>query len=335
MRSSRAESLVLVGDDGTRRELFTQHRDAGELATQEVFQVSPDGAHLAYAFEDTLHVRASDGSEHTIAGYHQGASHMRFSPDGKYLAAILANTAEHRIVLLDLATGALRELGVFTVVMGIEWSQHRLIAATWDLDRHLAVLFAFPSDGSATRIAEVVSYDRFIAAPDASRVIVVARDASSSRVVAFDADAPSKLRELAKLDGRIENLAISRDGSRVAFATAAGVFETRGDARARSISARSFVTSLWYSRDGSLGYASTSSATVLSDGGRARHFDSDGPIAMLRFDAVSGHALVATRAHAWDLATSQRFAAPGAGQALVGVDRFAGGLVLWTAAASN
>ena len=336
MRRSRTESLVVIADDGTRRALFTQTRLPGALATQDVFQVSRDGSQLAYAVDGTLHVRASDGNERTIPGYrneyalpgYPDSVHMRFSPDGKYLAA---TTEDHRLVVLEQETGALRELAAFSSAWQFEWSRDRLIAAGWDDRLHRIALVAISLDGQVAQLTSFELFDRFVAAPDGTRVVVFVPARYATRVVAFDIDTPKQTHELGVVH-EITNAAISADGTRIAYTTPMAVFEARGNARARSVSERTGVTSLWYSRDDQLGYASVASATVLA-GKRERQFDGDGPIAMLRFDAVTGHALVATRAHAWDLATNQHLAIEG--EDVLGVDRFAGGTVLWTTPARN
>ena len=123
MRSLRTDQLTLVPGDGKPITLFTEEREPGELTTQDLFQVSPDGAYLAYAAHGSLHLRATDGSERTFDGY---AGLMRFSPDAQYLAAVIRD----RVVVLDLASGATRELATLPSVRQMEWLREALVVET-------------------------------------------------------------------------------------------------------------------------------------------------------------------------------------------------------------
>jgi hypothetical protein len=318
VRRSRIERLELVQADGTRVHLAFQERDPGELTTQDVFQVSPDGAHLAYAADNTLHVRAADGSERALTGYELHGL-VRFSPDSKYLAAVLGQD-EQRVVALDLATGEAHALAAFPRVRQLEWSHGGLVASVQDSGRD--ELVALPQ--RKTLFAGDI--DRFVAAATGTRIVVFHRNGAATQVLAFDAATPAVTHELAVVLDPITNAAASLDGGHVAFTTAVALFTATGDARADAISDRGNIHSLWFAHDGRLGYASPMSATIL-DHGHARRFDSEGQIAMLRFDPTSDSALVATPHGAWDAMTSQLIAKQ---EDLLGVDRFAGGLVLWT-----
>jgi len=165
--------------------------------------------------------------------------------------------------------------------------------------------------------------EKFVAA--ATRVVFFEWREDGTHVTSLDL-ASSATRELRVVKDEVTNAALSLDGSRLAFTTALAVYTSTGDARPETISDRSGVHSLWFAADGRLGYASSTSATIL-DGGRSHRFDVDGPIQMLRFDPLTKRALVATATHAWDAMGSGRIAAE---PELLGVDHFAGGLVLWT-----
>jgi hypothetical protein len=159
------------------------------------------------------------------------------------------------------------------------------------------------------------------------RIVVFDGQDTGTHVLAFDVTAPQALHELRMVEDPVTNAALTLDGTRLAFTTQLAVFEGTGDNKPSVISDRADVHSLWFSRDGRLGYASSASATVLA-GEHADRFDSDGAIAMLRFDARSNEMLVATQTHAWSAA--KRLASPPPGQTLLGLDRFAGGVVMWT-----
>lgn len=318
VRRSRAEQLTLVGNDGTPVVLAAETREPGQLATQDVFQVSADGAYLAYAFVDKLHVRAADGVERTLAEYRAG-SQMRFSPDGTRLAAVIGE-AHERVVVMDLASGDVHEVAQLPQrIRQLEWTRDRLVALAGN------ALVTVPLEGSPATLMIDWGIDRFAAGGD--RIVVFDRQDSGTHVLALDVAAPQDLHELRTVEDPVTNAALTRDGTRLAFTTQVAVFEGIGDAKPTAISDRSGVHSLWFSRDGRLGYASDRSATVL-DGDHAERFDSDGAIAMLRFDAHSNVPLVATQTHAWG--AGKRLASPPPGQLLLGADRFAGGVVMWT-----
>jgi hypothetical protein len=318
VRRSRAEQLILVGDDGVPVVLAAEMRHPGEVATQDVFQVSADGAYLAYAFAGKLHVRAADAVERTIADYREG-SQMRFSPDGTRLAAVVG--AEHaHVVVMDLATGDVHDAATLeTSIRQVEWTRDRLVALAG------SALVAVPLDGPPATL--MVDYGIEKVAAGGDRVVVFDRQDDGTHVLALGIDAPRDLRELRTVADSVTNAALTLDGERLAFTTPLAVFESAGDAPPAVISERAGVHSLWFSRDGRLGYASAASATVL-DGAHPQRFDSDGTIAMLRFDRRSNEMLVATQTHAWG--AGKRLASPPPGQSLLGVDRFAGGVVLWT-----
>jgi len=336
VRRLRTDHLILVPDDGSAPlTLFAETREAGDLATQDVFQASPDGGYLAYAAGGALHVRATDGSERTIRDY-QRFAHMRFSPDGQYLAAVVGDPFTQRgqrIVLFEVATGTTRELAAFASVTQLEWLREAVVVHAWDQARQRDVLVALPLAGDPKTLLEHPSNDiaTFVAAATGTRVVAFVTDTTATHVLALDASAPADTHELGAIHDPVTNAAASLDGERVAFTTAAALFTVTGNDKPRAISDRSSIHSLWFARDGRLGYASPTSATILDRSG-AHRFDTEGPISMLRFDPVSAQALVAASANAWDVApaTPRRLATPPPGGDLLGVDHFAGGLLLWT-----
>ena len=317
MRRLRAEQLLLVGDTGAPVVLAAETREPGDVTTQDLFQVSPDGAYLAYAFDNTLHVRAADGVEHRLADYGR-ASEMRFSPDSRRLAAVVGDA---RVVVMDLASGDVRE--VATLPLGLrqlEWAGDRLVA----LSRSSIV--ALPFDGPPATLFEGDMIERFVAG--GHRLVIFDRDDRATHVLALDITAPDSLRELRSVEDPVTNAAITLDGRHLAFTTQLAVFTGTGNDKPVAISDRGDVHSLWFARDGALGYASSTSATIIG-GTHAQRFDSDGPVEMLRFDTTTHAPLIATDTHAW--VAGKRVAALPDGRHVLGVDHFAGGTVVWTA----
>jgi hypothetical protein len=142
-----------------------------------------------------------------------------------------------------------------------------------------------------------------VAAGMGSRVIAFVHEPHATSIVALDG---GKRRDLGVVHDSITNAAASLDGQRVAFTTHNAVFTIDGEATPQAIAPEADVHSLWFARDGRLGYASESAATIGTQRFTA------GPIHMLRFDPLSSNALVASRDS-------------------LGLDRFGGGYVVWAA----
>ncbi len=103
-----------------------------------------------------------------------------------------------------------------------------------------------------------------------------------------------------------------------------------GEERPQAI-AEPNIHSVWFARDGRLGYASETVAAIVDASGTHR-VAGDGRFTMLRFDTLSARAFAATSAHVWDVAPAvpEVVATPPQGREVLGADRFAGGVVLWT-----
>lgn len=69
MRGSRTQYLTLVTPDGWRTELASDWDVPEGKATQDLFQVSPDGSFLAYSGGGSLHIRGADAGERLIGDY--------------------------------------------------------------------------------------------------------------------------------------------------------------------------------------------------------------------------------------------------------------------------
>lgn len=256
VRRSRAEQLIIV-KDGESTVVAAESREPGAVAAEDVFQASPDGAYLAYAHIDKLHVRAADGSERTIAAY--GArSHMRFSPDSTRLAALVDAGTPH-VVVMELATGEVHELAALDDVRQLAWTREGVVAIAGN------ALVAVPLDGAPHPLLVGNNLERMAAAD--GRVVVADWHDGEHQVLALAVGASHELSELGVVRDAVTNIAISRDGEHVTFTTSLAVFESDRGERARAISDRGDVHE---------------SAPVPD------------------------------------------------GQQLLGVDRFAGGLVLWT-----
>lgn len=289
MRRLRTDQLDLVRTDGTSSVLFTATREPGEVTTQDIFQVSPDGAYLAYIDDGSLHLRAADGIERTFDDY-RGL--MRFSPDARYLAAAIAG----HVQLVDLAYGTTRDLATAPPLRQIEWVRDGLVALTDDS------LIEMPLVGPQTTLLGHASIERFVTAGTGTRVVAFVREPDVTRIVAFDG---GTRRELGTSHEPTTNAAASLDGTHVAFTTSEAVFALDGDAAPQPVAPESYVHSLWYARDGRLGYATAWATTI---GGQK--FPSNAGVNMLRFDPLTGDGLVAQANR-------------------LGLDHFAGGYVEW------
>ena len=285
----RTDQLRLVRADGSSSVLFTETREPGEVTTQDIFQVSPDGAYLAYAADSSLHLRAADGTERTFDHY-RGL--MRFSPDARYLAAAIAG----HVQLVDLVHGTTRDLATAPPLRQLEWVRDGLVVLTDDS------LIEMPLVGPPATLVDHAAIERFVTAGIGTRVVAFVRDPDTTRIVAVDG---GTRRELGTSHDPTTNAAASLDGKHVAFTTSQAVFAIDGDAAAQPVAPESYAHSLWYARDGRLGYATAWATTIAG-----QRFPGAGGVNMLRFDPLTGDALVAQNDR-------------------LGLDHFAGGYVEW------
>lgn len=105
VRGRRIESLQLLGPGGRARTLASWIvRADGGRAAQALYRVAPGGERFAWLMGGQLHLVEADGSSRIVG---RGVSVFRFAPSGSQLAVV-----EHdRLLLLDVATPARRELG--------------------------------------------------------------------------------------------------------------------------------------------------------------------------------------------------------------------------------
>ena len=331
VRRARSERLVLLPSaGGAPVELATAGRVAGSVDSQDELAVSPDGTYLAWTTtdDDRLHLRDADGHERTLARY---GRKMRFSPDGKWLAAFtdVGRGDWHQLIVWDLATGRTRSLLAARSLGRFEWARGGIVIAQGD------ELVYVPLAGDRRSLFKPASGEqlhRFTASAASSRVAVVVETKRGLQVRALDVEQPGPVRELGTVPGtRVENA--EQSGDRVVLATTTGVYVVDGDTAPRELSGRRDIHSLWFAADGRLAYASPAGTTVL-DGKRAHRLETREPIGMMRFDHTSARVLVAAGrdVRSWDPASDQQtvLASTQEGEQLLGADRYRGGVVLWT-----
>jgi WD40 repeat protein len=329
VRRARTERLVLVPPGGGAPvELAMTGRVAGSVDSQDELAVSPDGAYLAWTTSDDerLHLRDADGHERLLPRYDHK---MRFSPDGAWLAALtdVGRGDRHQLVAWELATGRRQPLVTATRVDRFEWVRGGLVVADGD------ELAYAPLAGDRRRVFAAAPGEqlrRFTAT--ASRVVVVVETKRGLRVRSLDIDHPEHVRELGAVPGtRVDNAEQSPDGTRTVLATDTGLYVVDGDTPPRELSGRRDIHSLWFAPDGRLAYATLTGTTVL-DGKHAHRLER--ATNMMRFAKGSTQALVASgsEVRAWEPTTNEQavVATAPAGEALVGADRYRGGVVLWT-----
>ncbi len=331
VRRERTERLVLVAADGATTELAAAERVAGSVDSQDELAVSPDGAYLAWSTpeDDRLHLRDAAGHEQILPGY---GRRMRFSPDGKWLAAIteVGRGDWHKLIVWELATGQIVALLVADELGRFEWARGGVVIAKRDELVYVSLAGARRSLFAATGGERL---ERFTAAPAGNRIALFVQTARGLKLRSLDLEQPERIRELGTVRGdRIENAEPSPDGTRVVFATPAGLYAVDGNGAPSELSSRSDVHSLWFGPDGRLAYASITGTTVL-DGKRARRNEPQDATRMMRFEKGSSRVLLAvgSELRAWDPATDQQtvLASAQPGDDLLGGERYRGGVVLW------
>lgn len=228
--------MILASDGSPPVELFRESRGRGALTTRDIFQVSPDGAFLAYTKGGVIHIRSATGDERTLPT-HEGATLIRFSPDGKYVAALAGTRygehADERVVLMELASGTTHDVLAHTSAWQLEWAKDGLVALAQDKDARSSKLVHVTPDGTEATLLDVPerSTPRFVASSDATRVVVFLHewgDKPTTRILALETTAPEQQRELATLrDVEVVNTDISPDGTRVAYTTPRGLDQAR------------------------------------------------------------------------------------------------------------
>jgi len=329
VRRVRIERLTVVTPDGATVELATAHRVGGALESQDEVAVSPDGSYLAWttAEDARLHLRDAKGKERILPRYASGRR-MRFSPDGKWLAAIteVGHGDWHKLVAWELATGRISPLVDGEAIGRFEWRADGIIVALND------ELIQVSLTGARRTLLTGAHIQRFVAA-DGGREIVFVDTPHRPEILAIDLEHPERVHKLGVVRGEQVAMAErSPDGSRVVFATKTGLYIIEGDHAPREISSRRDVHSLWFASDGRLAYASTAGATVI-DGKHVRRNQT--PTRMLRFDKLSGQVMLASDGGellGWDPATNRKtlIAKTPKGEPLLGAERYQGGVVLWT-----
>ena len=334
MRTERL--LLLPPTGGAPVELATATRTVGAVDSQDELAVSPDGRYLAWTTpeDERLHLRDPEGHDQVLARY---GRRMRFSPDGKWLAAItdVGRGDWHKLIVWELATGHSQSLITVSYPGRFEWTRDGIVIARGSELVHVPLA----GDPRVLFKAQGNEYlERFTAAATSSRVILVtgterAGDRSLN-VRALDLDHPDRIRRLGTVPGTgVDNAEQSPDGNRVVLATTRGLYVIDGDRTPRELSNRRDVHSLWFAPDGRMAYASPLGATVL-DGRRARRLEPRDPIQMMRFEHGSARVLVAAGrdVRAWDPESGQQtlLASAQPGEQALGADRYQGGVVLWT-----
>ena len=337
VRRVRTEELRLITPEGGSVVLATASRSAGSIDSQDELAVSPDGAYLAWTtpHDDRLHLRDAAGQERLLPRY---GHRMRFSPDGTSLAALVqvGRGDWSKLVLWDVASGSVTTLLAGPGLQRFEWVQGGIVIAKRD-----ELVYA-PLAGATRSLYKVAATDnlqRFTAASAGTRVTVFVEYYGDVTVRSLEIDHPEQVRKLAVLQGSsVDNAESSPDGSRIVFTTPHGLYAIDGNGAPHELSGKRDIHSLWFTGDGRIAYAAPASTTVI-DSKRAHRIEPHDATRMMRLERAGSRVLLASAhdARAWDPKTDVQTVLASApdGEEVFGVDRYQGGVVLWTGHESN
>jgi hypothetical protein len=320
-RWERAEAITLYPDTGNPAVLATHRRDVEfTVFSQRLFLPAPGGAHLAYQAGQALRLRDGRGREREVTGWAGGD--FRFRADGRALCA-LAGPGNDRVLRSLSVDGDERVLADLGTAPWMECSADGVVAQVVD-PANEGIAFVSWS-GAVTRIPVGPWIARLMAHPSTPLVAWVA-EGGVFAMHGVDG-AP---RALGKLPGVVKNGEMAPDGRSFTVATSLGVVRFT-DGRAEVVSRDHDVHSLWYGPDGELAFASPDRAVVLR--GKERLTLEGGPIAGMRLHRRDGGLLIARGSEAlhWKPGRAPEvLATVPIPSALLGVDVFDGGLVLWS-----
>src|SRR5258706_3814640 len=204
VRRVRTERLVLVAADGATTELATAERMVGAVDSQDELAVSPDGAYLAGTTpeDERLHLRDAAGHERILPRY---GRKLRFSPDGKWLAAVIkvGRGDWHKLIVWELATGQIHPLLVDDQLGRFEWAPGGIVIAQRD---ELVYVSVAGSRRSLFKPAATEHLERFTAAPVGNRIALFVETERGLKLRSLDLERPERIRELGTVRGdRVDN----------------------------------------------------------------------------------------------------------------------------------
>jgi hypothetical protein len=333
----RDESLVLRRTSSPDREIIRQRdeRWVDSLPSQRRFQVSPDARFLAYTRPDAqaLELLRRDGRSASIA--HVGEQDLRFSPDGKVLAAGRWVQGLPLITRVDLQSFEVNTWAELRNPSWIEFCADGLVVLHSDERAGDSCLTLLPWDGAPQRLVQVPwGMSRFTTAKAGTRIIYFHR--GDIYTLERAGAVPEKIGHVE--GGIVQNAEMSPDGRTVAFTPGSGLYLIEGAGPvALHGSAEEEVHSIWFSRDGAaLAWASRERAVWRKDGEEHTLAAGGAPIVAMRFLQASP-GLIVTRGREvlrWSPERGEietMTTLDDNGRELIGADVFDGGIVLWTA----
>ena len=292
MRDARGSDQTLYDGDVIPEE--------GRIFTQRRFQVSRDESLLAWLdpWSDALRLMATDGSEAASIGGVAGQD-ARFSPGGRWMAAITGRGAAESLALVDVRSAIERSLGRTREARWLEWTRHGVVLLHEDRDDPRDVLTLVSARGHRRLLARAANIERFTAAADGSRVVYFSGGFAHS----LDLLGASEPWPLGRTLGEVRNAEMSPDGRQIAAVTERGVQLFEGRSPPRTVSTERHVHSVWFAPDGERwAYASPAGATLFQGKRRFRLPAPAGDLRAIRFRRA-GRELIVTRGRellAWD-----------------------------------
>jgi WD40 repeat protein/tetratricopeptide (TPR) repeat protein len=293
-----------VWEAATLREVLTFE---GQVVT-----FSPDGRHLATAYEDTVSIReVATGKElRTFQGHAAGVRGLAYSRDGKRLASC---GDDHTVRVWEVDTG--RTLDIFKghtgPVQGLALSPDARLLASAALD-HTVRLWQAGTGVESREVARPAEEGiaRLALSRDGERL---ATSGAAGRVEVWDTARGANLLTIHPFRALLTGLAFSADGQRLAVGGVGGLLSVRDAATGRELGAPPAADHMTFS---ALAYSPDGRVLAAAQGQRVRLWDADA-MTVLRDAAATYEAEVTSIAFRPD---GRRIAVAGKGQLVTQVE---------------
>jgi dipeptidyl aminopeptidase/acylaminoacyl peptidase len=334
-RRVRDEALTLRRTGLPDIELFRQRESIylHEYPTQNRFQVAANASAIAFTTPEKNHLTIvrRDGTIATFDGIHH--HQFRISPDGQMLAAARYDAGTYGMSRIDLHTMQQAARAQFQNVIWAEYCAEGLLVLGYKYvpGNVESSITLWPSKEEPRTIAQVdAKVTRFACAKGGKNIAYFVRDQIWSV-----AEPGAQAIRIAELGHDIINAEMSPDGRSLIVLTAqdACLFE---DGKFVSFLGIPAAHTVWFSGDGKQFVVANAHRAHWQRGEKTATLTGDlkSPIRTARFAPMSPWIMVARGADAvrWNPEQDEAevIASADAGQEMLGVDVFGGGVVIWT-----
>lgn len=334
-RRVRDEALTLRRTGLPDIELFRARESLylHQFPTQGRFQVAPNAQTMAFSTpgKDLLTIVRRDGKMGTVENIYQ--DQFRISPDGRYLLAMRYYAGALRVASVDLHTFQESLTIVASNPIWLEVCADGLLVLEYKYVNSIVqhILHLMPWTGEPRVIADIDSYTRrFSCAKAGKNIAYFPRGAIWS--IAEPGAEPVRIAELGQ---DITNAEMSPDGRSLIVLTDRDAYRYEDGKLVQTLGLPKAHT-VWFSQDGSQFVVANAYKAIWQRGEKKAELSADekSPIRTARFAPRSPWIMVARGADAvrWNPESdnAETIAVADENQEMLGVDVFAGGVVIWT-----